>query len=430
MDQSVKRYWLETYGCQMNFAESNALERDLLHHGYMPAKHPEEASVVILNTCSVRKTAEDRIWGRLGYFKKMKQSHHLTLVLTGCMGERLIHQKLSDQGVDVIIGTAGKNHIISYLTGKDEHLETYEFNHSHYREGDLRSFVPIMNGCNNFCSYCIVPYVRGREISRSPEDILQEIDLLTGKGVKEITLLGQNVNSYAYHEFEFLELLEEIARRTEKRSWVRFMSSHPKDISPELGDLISRYDSLCSHIHLPVQHGSDRILAQMNRKYTRGHYIEMVDALKRRVDGLTFSTDLLIGFPGETEQDVEDTLDLMDRVGFTDAFTYYFNPREGTKAVDLPDQLPHELKLERLQRVIDIQRSIQIREKKKRIGKTEIVLVEDRTKKDHNELLARSEHDDMVIIPTSDAAVGEFVQVGLKSLSGSTFRGDVKRCGN
>ena len=429
MEHQVKHYWLETYGCQMNFAESHALERDLLEHGFLPAQHPEEASVVVLNTCSVRKTAEDRIWGRLGYFKKMKQQHPLTVVLTGCMGERFIDQELSSYGVDVIIGTAGKNHIISYLTGTDEHFKTYEFQHSHYREGDLRSFVPIMNGCNNFCSYCIVPYVRGREVSRAPEEIYSEIDSLIQKGVKEITLLGQNVNSYSYRDVGFLELLEEIARRAEGSSWVRFMSSHPKDISPELGDIMGSYSSLCSHIHLPVQHGADQVLSRMNRKYTRTHYLDMVQTLKQKVEGMTFSTDLLIGFPGETEEDLLQTLELIDIVGYTDAFTYYFNPREGTKAVGLADQLSHEVKLERLQRVIEAQRAISVREKEKRIGKIEMVLVEDRTKKDHNELLARSEHDDMVILPASDAVVGEFTAVKLISLSGSTFRGEVKRCG-
>ncbi len=434
MEKSPQKYWLETYGCQMNFAESNALEIDLLHHGYTPAEYPEEATVVILNTCSVRKTAESRIWGRLGYFKHIKEQHSVKIVLTGCMAERLIDQELSKQGVDFIIGTAGKNHIISYLTGQEKTITTYEFQQAHHKEGELRSFVPIMNGCNNFCSYCIVPHVRGREVSRDPLEIYDEIAQLEEKGVREITLLGQNVNSYRYQRgesvVEFLDLLEQIASKVQSVAWIRFLSAHPKDLSPELGDLMSRYPAICRHLHLPVQHGSNRILQAMNRKYTREHYLSLVEGLRNSVPDITFSTDLLIGFPGEREEDLDLTLDLMEQVSCSDAFTYYFNPREGTRAVDLPEQLSEELKLQRLKQVIETQRRISREEKKRRIDGIETVLVEAPTKKDHNELLARSEHDDMVILPAEDHVhIGGMYQVRLTGLQGNTFTGEVVQCG-
>jgi len=429
MEHAPQKYWLETYGCQMNFAESHALEIDLLNHGYAPAEYPEEASVIILNTCSVRKTAENRIWGRLGYFKHIKESKPVKVILAGCMGERLIQEELSEHGVDIIIGTSGKNHIISYLAGEKKDFSTYEFPSLHYREGELRAFLPIMNGCNNFCSYCIVPYVRGREISRAPEDILSEIDTLDEKGVKEVTLLGQNVNSYQYpfkgETLYFLDLLDRIASRLKSIQWIRFLSSHPKDISLRLAEIMKSHEQICRHIHLPVQHGSNSILRAMNRKYTREHFISMVKELRSSIPNLTFSTDLLIGFPGETENDLEDTIELMEQVSCIDAFTYYFNPREGTKAVELPDQVPEEIKLRRLKRVIEAQKEISRRAKEQRLGGIEKVLVEDRAKKDHNKLLARTEHDDMVIIPAGDsAAIGGMYQVKLNKLQGNTFQGE------
>ncbi len=433
MQQGPSMYWLETYGCQMNFAESNALEIDLLNQGYSPASFPEEASVVIINTCSVRKTAENRIWGRLGFFKRMKNSRKLTVILTGCMAERLLGESLKEYGVDAVIGTAGKNHIVSYLTGGDEHLEVYEFQKSHHKEGETRSFIPIMNGCSNYCSYCIVPYVRGSEISRNPNEILEEMKSLEDRGVKEIVLLGQNVNSYRWTcgdlTVTFTDLLQNIELNTQGIRWIRFLSSHPKDVSPELGPLMGEHRQICRHLHLPVQHGSDRVLKHMNRKYTREEYLRIIESLRSDIPEITFSTDLLIGFPGENEQDLEDTRSLMREVSYTDAFTYYYNPREGTKALELPDQLSDEVKLARLKQVIDLQKELGLKEKAKRIGSIEEVIVEDRTKKDHNELLARTEHDDMVIVERGSLNKGDMIHVRLSELAGNTFKGEVVPCG-
>ena len=435
MEPTPKTYWLETYGCQMNFAESNSLELDLLHHGYLPAQFPEEASVVIINTCSVRTTAENRIRGRLGYFKSMKRSRKVTVVLTGCMAQRLIDQELQEQGVDVIIGTNGKQHVVSLLAGENsQDLVTYEFSRTHHKPGDLRAFVPIMNGCNNFCSYCIVPYVRGREISRSPQEIFDEISFLDDTGVKEITLLGQNVNSYAYRRGDaslgFTDLLDGIARRVSSVQWIRFLSSHPKDISPAIGELMLEHRSICRHIHIPIQHGSNSVLKRMNRKYTREHFLGILASLREQVPGITFSSDILIGFPGETEQDVELTLSAMREARFNDAFTYYFNPREGTEAAGYSGQLDDDTKLSRLKCIIAEQKAISLLEKQRRIGTIELVLVEDRAKKQHDEKLARTEHDDMVVIASSAALeIGAMVPVRLNSLSGNTLKGELASCG-
>lgn len=435
MITSPKTYWLETYGCQMNVAESNSLELDLLNHGYLPSQHPEEASVVIINTCSVRNTAESRIRGRLGYFKRMKRSRKVTVVLTGCMAQRLIDQELQEQGVDIIIGTNGKHHVVSRLTGEDaQDMETYEFSRTHHKPGDMRAFVPIMNGCNNFCSYCIVPYVRGREVSRSPSEIYDEISFLDDQGVREITLLGQNVNSYLYRTGDtavhFIDLLDGIARRLSHVKWVRFLSSHPKDISPALGELMGEHRSICRHIHIPIQHGSNAVLKRMNRKYTREHFLGILSSLRDQVPGITFSSDLLIGFPGETEEDLALTMSALKEARFNDAFTYYFNPREGTEAAAYAGQLNDETKLSRLKRIIDLQREISLLEKQRRIGTIELVLVEDHAKKQRDEKLARTEHDDMVVIAASaDLEIGAMVPVRLNSLSGNTLKGELASCG-
>lgn len=431
-----KKFWIETYGCQMNFAESSALEIDLLKQGFVHASHEEEADVVIINTCSVRQTAENRIWGRLGHYSHLKHSKDLQLILTGCMAERLNQHKDKRKelnAVDTIIGTNGKNHIADILredastTLEGEDFQTYEFKSCHLEPGAQKAFIPIMNGCNNYCSYCIVPYVRGREVSRSPEEIFDEIKRLEDKNVKEIVLLGQNVNSYAStykgKSFSFLDLLHEIAMRIHDISWIRYLSPHPKDFQPAIIDLTKEFDSICSHIHLPVQHGSDKILHSMNRKYTVQDYLKIINTFREKIPSMTFSTDLLIGFPGETEEDLEETLNFLRKVRFSDAFTYYYNPREGTAATEFAGQLEETVKLQRLRKVIDLQRTVSHEEKQKRLNGYEKVFVESVSKKDNNTLLARTEHDDMVLIPKNDYSIGKFYTIYLNELKGNTFLG-------
>ena len=426
----MNKYFLETYGCQMNKAESDSLELILKRRGWESSVTDTQADLVIINTCSVRQTAEDRIWGRIGYFKKLKESHDFKLVIIGCMAERVKEELYTTcRGtVDLVLGTLEKNNILEYLEGLPEQEQgTYTFQEYHSDGKSFKTFVPIMHGCNNFCSYCIVPYVRGREVSRSAEEILHEIAFLENHNVKEITLLGQNVNSYRGtwqgKEISFPQLLDLICSNLNSIGWVRFLSSHPKDFSSELIDTIAANPQICRHIHLPVQHGSDRILSLMNRRYTAGHYLDIVSEIKKKLPGVSLTTDLLIGFPGEKEEDLEATLDLMQRVRFADAYTYYYNPREGTKAYTMPDSLSLETKLKRLEKVISLQHRISAQEKEKKVGQVQQVLVESVSKRDKTEMLGRTEGDEMVVFPEKYDTIGKFMDVKLLSCNGNTYKG-------
>ncbi len=430
-----KTYRLETYGCQMNKAESEALEIALREAGYAAAADGNGASLVILNTCAVRATAEQRIHGRLGEYRHLKQRRPFTLAVMGCMGERLkqdLRRKYPE--IDIIIGTFQKSGFLEALrlaesgNGVQDRWEhaSYEFAAVHSR-GDFKAFVPIMHGCNNYCSYCIVPYVRGPEVSRAPHDILSEMKLIRERGVREVTLLGQNVNSYAYgvngDRLDFAGLLDLVAGAMPPGVWIRFLTSHPKDMRRELIEKVASSPLFCRHVHLPAQHGSDRILSLMNRGYTRRQYIDLARALKNTVSGVTITTDILIGFPSETEDDVKRTLDLMEEVAFDDAYTYYYNPREGTKAFGFEDTVPREEKLSRLQRVIEVNLRVKRERQRARVGRSTTVLVEGVSKKNETELLGRTEHDEMIVFPGPRSLIGTFVSVMPRDLQGTTFRG-------
>lgn len=421
------RYWLETYGCQMNFAESNALEYEFATAGLVPALDPEEADIAVLNTCSVRQTAENRIWGRLGYFQHLKDSRELKVILTGCMAERLADDiKKKSPAVDFVVGTNDKQELLSIIQELPVERDGYYHFKNHYQgKKPAKTLLPIMNGCNNFCTYCIVPYVRGREISRDPDAVCRELEALKGNGLKEVTLLGQNVNSYDYEGVDFPTLLSRISDLLSDDIWIRFLSPHPKDFSPQLISLIAERKNICSHVHLPVQSGADAMLSAMKRRYTRTHYLDLVGAMRSADPDITFSTDILVGFPGESEDDFNDTLSLVKEVKFLDAFMYYFNPREGTKAMEMDNHLDDELKLSRLRTLIGFQREQALEIKKTRLGRRERVLVEGVSKKDPDALLARSEHDEIVIIPQSNVLLDEFADVTISRLTGTTYRGEL-----
>ena len=442
------QYFIETYGCQMNKAESAALEIIFRERDWGLAPSPEEADLVLINTCSVRATAETRAWGRIDHFaaeKKLRAKEGgapLALVVTGCMAERLKREmKTRQPSVDYVVGTFQKQAfglvLDAVASGKKlgdiEESPEFVFARSYYEPGSFRSFLPIMHGCNNFCTYCIVPYIRGREISRRPSDILAELDSLEDSGVREVTLLGQNVNSYRFEEggklTDFPTLLRLIASHVKERGkggirWLRFLSSHPKDLSDEAIDVLATEELYCRHLHLCVQSGSDRILAAMNRRYGREYYFGLVDRLKERVPGLSLSSDILIGFPGETEEDVEETLDLMRKVEFSYAYMYHYNPREGTVAASMPGRISEDVKRERLSRVIELQKEITGRLMRARVGAIDEVLIEDVSKRQKSEVLGRTPRDEMVVFPASSARIGDFARVRLLSLSGNTFRAE------
>jgi tRNA-2-methylthio-N6-dimethylallyladenosine synthase len=438
----------------MNTAESAALQLVLRERGWSAAPDGETADLILLNTCSVRETAEKRVLGRLAQYNALKKKraaggHPFTLVVAGCMAQRL-GESLKEQirGVDYVMGTSARSVFPLILEavekgsagGKDPSPDlagerpVFSFSPSHLEEGPggqsfFRSFIPIMHGCNNFCSYCIVPYVRGPEVSRSPASILEEIRLVAGKGVREITLLGQNVNSYTWQEaggrtLDFPGLLELIAAEIEKLPlrWVRFLSSHPKDLSPRLIRVMAAHPVFCRHLHLCVQHGSNAVLEAMNRRYTRERYLELAAEIREAMPDISLSTDILIGFPGETEEDLELTLDLMGRVKFLYAYMYHYNPREGTAAYQLPDRIPEALKRRRLSRVIALQKQHTLELLQARIGLREKVLIEGISRKNADELIGRTERDEMVVVPGSPAMIGSFAEVSLSSLRGNTFR--------
>ena len=446
----------------MNIAESAAVEQLLISRGWEKADDVEVADMVIINTCSVRQTAENRIFGRLGWFSGLKalrekkpgaksktldraaeyvkdEAKPLTLVVMGCMAERLLKSLQKDYPVvDYVVGTYAKKQfgdIISAvenkISPKDLKLvndpDSYEFSSVSLEPGAFSAFVPIMHGCNNFCTYCIVPYVRGREKSRSTEDILKEIDFLSKNGVKEITLLGQNVNSYNYNGTDFPTLLDLICSHIEQTQscigWIRFMSSHPKDLSEKLIDVIASRKQLCHHIHLPVQHGSTKVLHEMNRRYTREDYIELVKKIRGKINDVSLTTDIMVGFPGETEEDFNEVLSLMKTILYENAFMYYYNPREGTPAAVRNDQIPVEEKKNRLQKVIDLQLEITRKEMEKRVGTVAEVLAESVSRDDKNELLGKTAQDERVAFKAEENLIGSFVKVKLESLSGNTFRG-------
>lgn len=458
------KYFFETYGCQMNIAESAAVEQLLIARGWEKSETAELADMAIINTCSVRASAENRIFGRLGYFKGLKDVRNkmefakyksfelatklvengpvpITVVVMGCMAERLLDSLKKDWPcIDYVVGTYAKHHfgeIISAVEDKKDAIpvddtENYKFASLSYEQGAKSTFVPIMHGCNNFCTYCIVPYVRGREISRPVEEILQELDTLSRYKVLDITLLGQNVNSYhgTYNgqDINFAQLLQIICDHLKETKssigWVRFLSSHPKDFSDELIDTIAKNDLICHHIALPVQHGSSEVLKAMNRRYTREHYLELVAKIKKAIPDVSLTTDIMMGFPTETEEDVELTLDLMNQVRFETACMYYYNPREGTPAAKM-EQLPEEVRKARLQRVIDLQLIHTDEQMKKRIGQTVKVLVESVTRDNSEELLGKTAQDEKVSFKANKSLIGKFIYVTITELNGHTFKGCV-----
>ena len=425
----------------MNSAESAALELVLQERGWEKTQYGK-ANLYLLNTCSVRQTAETRLKGRLAQYEALKKKSRFTLVVAGCMASRLGESlKKSFPAVDYVMGTdarsifpvileaveTGRNQINAEQFASLRESAVFSFSSSHLEEGAFRSFVPIMHGCNNFCSYCIVPYVRGREICRSPRSIAEEITLLSDKGVKEITLLGQNVNSYQYEGLDFPGLLQKISGWIKEGhiQWVRFLSANPKDFSRKTIEVMAENPCFCRHIHLPVQHGSNSILAAMNRRYTREDFLLLTKELRKAMPDVSLSTDILAGFPGETEDNLQETLYLMEEVQFLYSYMYHYNPREGTAAYSLPGRISEKVKRERLSRVIALQKTHTALALKRRIGSRERVLIEGISRKNADEVIGRTERDEMVVIPGTAALIGSFVDIELHSLRGNTFRSKI-----
>ena len=359
------QYYIESYGCQMNDHDAEKLSGMLQTCGFSPAPSKEEATLLLFNTCCVREHAEKRVFGNIGALKKRKEDEPGLLIgVCGCMmQQREVAERLFKRYpfVDLVFGTHELHHFPLLLSRTLAGERVFSVRESDgeiaeglpvVRGGSFSTFVTIMYGCNNFCSYCIVPYVRGRERSRAPENIVAEVRSLAERGFREITLLGQNVNSYAYADdgVDFPELLRRVST-VEGIERIRFMTSHPKDLSPRLIEAMATLPKVCNHIHLPVQSGSNRILSEMNRRYTREKYLGLVEDIRAAVEGVELTTDIIVGFPGETEEDFEETLALVRQVGFSAAYTFMYSPRLGTRAAEMENQVPEEVKKDRLLRL-------------------------------------------------------------------------------
>ena len=405
--------FIETYGCQMNIADSEVVAAILVDQGYELTDDVNNADLVLINTCSVRDNAEQRVWNRLDFFKGYKRRKpNVKVGVIGCMAKRVGQELIEHQAVDIVAGPDSYRDMpmlldraISGSKGIDieqSEVETYSgIVPERVADDSISGFVSIMRGCNNFCTYCIVPYTRGRERSRNPKDIINEIKSLIDKGYREVTLLGQNVNSYNWieedKEINFPKLVEMIAKINPNLR-VRFTTSHPKDISDELIEVIARYNNVCKHIHLPVQAGSNAVLERMNRKYTREYYLERVKKIRTLIPNCGLTTDVFCGFSGETEQDFLQTLELLREVEFDSAFMFKYSERPGTYAAKkLPDDVPEDIKIKRLTEIIDLQNKISQKRNQAEVGKTFEVLVEGYSKKSDKDMFGRTSQNKVVV---------------------------------
>ncbi len=421
--KAPKRLHIITFGCQMNEYDSQRMAQMLMGR-YSLTPNLEEADLIIVNTCSIREKAEHKLYSLLGRLKRLKRKNPaLKLGVAGCVAQQL-GDRLFEKApyVDFVIGPQGLYRLVELLDGLEQgdlHLSdvqlTKEF-HIPYidaplpRKGDIRAFVTIMQGCDNFCTYCIVPYVRGREISRPADHIIREIESLVEQGVRDITLLGQNVNSYGKglgHNIDFPSLLERIDNSFPDIR-LRFTTSHPKDLSDELIDCFSRLGTLCEHLHLPVQSGSDKILKRMNRHYNSSQYLERVERLRKTCPDITITTDLIVGFPGESQEDYQETLELIKAVRFDQAFAFKYSPRPGTAAAKFTDQVEEDVKSERLTRLLELQNQIGLEQYKRFEGKTCEVLVE---KCQDSRLTARTRWNHVVNMEGDSDLVGRLINV-------------------
>lgn len=418
-----KGYHIITYGCQMNKHDSERMAGVLESDGWVAAQNVFEADLVVFNTCCVREHADNRLYGNVSRLKTLKRTRpELLIAVGGCLAQKERESLLARlPHVDVVFGThnlpelpqllrrAGNGKAIAVFREDSEGPPT---DLPWARNESWRAWVPITKGCNNYCTYCVVPYVRGREKSRSIDDVTAEVTGLADQGVTEITLLGQNVNSFGAdtggHSL-FAELLGRL-NQVKGLARIRFTTSHPKDLGPDIISAVHDNDKVCEHIHLPFQAGSTRVLEAMNRRYTKEQYVELVARVRQAVPGVSITTDIMVGFPGETEADFLDTLDVVERVRFDSAFTFIYSPRSGTPAAKMPDQVPHEVKAERIRRLVDLQNSISLEKNMALVGAEVEVQIEGTSKKDPGCLSGRTRTNKIVNIPQAPAAIPEGVR--------------------
>ena len=438
-----KLLYLETYGCQMNVADSEVVASVMQMAGYGTTESLDEADAILINTCSVRDNAEQRIFARLGQLNALRRRRPRRLIVgvIGCMAERMKDVLISDHGVDLVAGPDSYLQLPDLIAAAEQGQKAIDVQLSTtetYRDiipqriggSRVSGFISIMRGCNNFCTYCIVPYTRGRERSREPQSILNELHDLQQRGFKEVTLLGQNVNSYLYKPADGSEpvdlsaLLTMVAQAAPEMR-VRFTTSNPEDLSDEIIDVMARHDNICNHIHLPVQSGSNKVLKLMNRKYTREWYLDRIARIRAAMPDCGISTDMFTGFHDETEEDFQETLSLMREVGFDSSFMFKYSERPGTYASKhLPDNVPEEVKIDRLNRMIALQNELSLASNQRDVGRTFEVLVEGYSKRSKDDMFGRTQQNKVIVFPAGDTQVGDRVMCRVLSASSATLKGE------
>lgn len=436
----MKKLFIETYGCQMNVADSEVVATIMNMADYELCDNLDEADAVFMNTCSIRENAEQKIYGRLQFFKSLQNKGRKLIVgVLGCMAER-VKEDLFKHGADLVAGPDSYLDLPNLISAAEQGIEAVNVTLSTtetYREiiptriGNSRisGYISIMRGCNNFCSYCIVPYTRGRERSRAVDSILNELKDLQAKGFKEVTLLGQNVNSYLYKEdgkeVDFADLLSIVAEAAPEIR-VRFSTSNPEDMSDKILEAMAAHKNICKHLHLPVQSGSSAVLKRMNRKYDREWYLDRIAAVKRIIPECGISTDVFCGFSGETLDDQEQTLSLMREVGFDSAFMFKYSERPGTFASrHYPDDIPEEEKIRRLNEIIALQNQLSLESNQRDLGKTFEVLVEGYSKRSREKMCGRTQQNKMIVFPKGNTKPGDLVMVRVSEATSATMLGEI-----
>ncbi|MDZ7319399.1 MAG: tRNA (N6-isopentenyl adenosine(37)-C2)-methylthiotransferase MiaB [candidate division KSB1 bacterium] len=440
MTKQSKKYYIETYGCQMNKYDSELVAGILRQQGYEPAASLDDSDLILLNTCSVRQHAETRVLGRLDALRLLKSTRpDLLIGVLGCMAMRLQDEILQQKPfVNFIIGPDNYRSLPDLLqklnNGSHEHqlqlaeLDDHEVYSELYpsRQAGVSAWVAIMRGCNNFCAYCIVPYVRGRERSRPAKEVVAEVTRLVQDGFLEVTLLGQNVNSYHDGRYDFADLVRQVAD-VPGLARVRFATSHPKDLSGKLIEVMAEHPRICKHLHLPVQSGSDKILKLMNRNYTRDHYLQLIELAREKMPQLGLYTDIIVGFPGETEADFEATVDLVRRAEFDAIFVFKYSPRAGTTAFQWADSVPETEKTRRLQLLNQLQDEITQRRHERWLGSTQTILVEGQSKKKKkNQYMGRTDSNHIVVFSSGHPPAGSLVNVQIVATAGRTLFGELQ----
>ena len=431
-----KTYFIETYGCQMNVADSELVESLLQKKGYTKASQIDQADAIFVNTCAIREHAEQKVHSQLGRYDLIKKEKPDTIIgVLGCMAQSLKHDLLENRPyVDIILGPDSYRRLPELLNRKikdtnslvDTTLSRFEVYDDLFpsRNEGINAWISIMRGCDKFCTFCIVPFTRGRERSRPIEGIVAEATQAVQDGFSEITLLGQNVNSYRHEGQEFHHLLAEVAQVPGLKR-IRYTSPHPQDMTDELLETMLRFDTICNYVHLPLQAGNDRILKRMNRTYTKAHFLKLAQRIREWLPGVGISTDIIVGFPGETETEFNETLSVMKEIKFDSAFNFKYSPRRGTKASEYDDQIAEEVKQDRLARVIELQKKHTLERNLELVGTTQTVLVEKESKRSPQQWAGRTDSNKWVIFDKEDAQIRDMISIQIRAAKGITLHGQM-----